>query len=62
MRNDETRTPKLSIYWNAGRTELGKRGFDNFLVGASWFHGGTWRERQTNIHLGLWTLTYRSQA
>lgn len=54
---DETKTPKIAICWNAGRTEWGKRGFDNFLVGASWSHWGTWPERQTHIYLGLWTLT-----
>jgi len=48
---------RASIYWNAGRTEWGKRGFDNFLIGASWSHWGNWPERQTHIYLGLWTLT-----
>lgn len=49
---------KVSIYWNAGRTEWGKRGFDNFLIGASWQHWGSFlRERQTHFYLGLWTLT-----
>jgi hypothetical protein len=48
---------KAAIYWNAGRTTKGGRGFDNFLIGASWSHWGSWPERQTHIYLGLWTLT-----
>lgn len=54
---DEDRAPKIRISWNAGRTEWGKPGFDNFMVGASWSHWGTWPERQTHIYLGLWVLT-----
>jgi hypothetical protein len=54
---DEERHPKVIVAWNAGRTEWGKRGFDNFLIGASWSHWGNWPERQAHIYLGLWTLT-----
>ncbi|WNN96027.1 hypothetical protein SEA_HIRKO_77 [Arthrobacter phage Hirko] len=48
---------KALISWNAGRTEWGRRGVDNFLLGASWSHWGNWPERQTHIYLGLWALT-----
>lgn len=57
MNPAETKTPKIAICWNAGRTEWGKRGFDNFLIGASWSHWGNWPERQTHLYLGVWTLT-----
>ena len=57
MNDEETKTPRAAIYWNAGRTEWGKRGFDNFLIGASWSNWGTWPERHTHIYIGLWTLT-----
>lgn len=53
---------KVEISWNAGRTEWGKRGFDNFLIGASWSHWGNWTTRQTHIYLGLWTLTIHSRS
>lgn len=54
---DEVKKTRASIYWNAGRTEWGKRGVDNVLFGASWSHWGTFPERQTHIYLGLWVLT-----
>ena len=53
----ETRI-KIVGNWNAGRTEWGKKGFDNFLIGASWQHWGAFNtERQTVLYLGLWTVT-----
>lgn len=48
---------RVEINWNAGRTEWGKRGFDNILFGASWSHWGEWSERRTHLYLGLWMLT-----
>jgi hypothetical protein len=60
---EDATKPRASIYWNAGRTEWGKRGFDNFLIGASWSHWGKFnRERQTHAYLGLWTLTLYTQS
>lgn len=52
----------INIGWNAGRTEWGKRGFDNFLVGASWSHWGNWPTRQTHIYLGFWVLTINTPS
>jgi hypothetical protein len=49
---------KVEMNWNAGRSTKGGLGFDNFLIGASWSHWGSWPERQTHIYLGLWTLTF----
>lgn len=54
---------KVEINWNAGRTEWGKRGFDNVLFGASWSHwGGFNRERLTHIYLGLWVITIHTPS
>jgi hypothetical protein len=55
---EDDRRPKIRIGWNAGRTEWGRRGFDNFMLGASWSHWGASYERHTHVYLGLWVLTF----
>jgi hypothetical protein len=58
MNPEEAKKIRISAHWNAGRTEWGKRGVDNFLIGASWSNwGGFNRERLTHIYLGLWVVT-----
>lgn len=57
MESDDQKKTRIEVKWNAGRTEWGKRGLDNLLVGASWSHWGERPERRTHIYLGLWVLT-----
>jgi hypothetical protein len=58
----EQASRKITAGWNAGRTEWGKRGFDNFMLGASWSHWGNWPVRQTHIYLGLWVITIHTPS